>query len=414
MLHNMLTVIKFELSKNFKSWSFWLLPILFSASLVAGAFVPVFIADSTQSEVATNTSEVVLVDPNNLLKVSENQNQKIKFAKTQDSSEAIKEKMKKGEVNNLVIVDSFSEVKFWYTNNSTINQKDLLLSLNQQIVDTKTKEQKTPEIKLLESLKSTNIAVAKDSKSSISFISTIIGFLLVIVIFIFGSLFMNQIIVEKNTKVYEVILTSIDIKDFFVAKYLSFILKIIIQFLIFIVALILPFLALSPLLLKSYQSESNLPPQEEITSAPSTEFLQNFTPLNIAIILIFAVLGVILYTTLLSLVGASFNNYMEASNSSLSWILSTPITLALIFNGYFFANPNSFVSWFFQLLPLTSPISVTTYIFSDFSWIKIISSVIFLILAIFGSFKIAIKIYLEGVLSSGIIDIKKFWKIVTN
>jgi ABC-2 type transport system permease protein len=231
---------------------------------------------------------------------------------------------------------------------------------------------------------------------------------------LFGSLFMNQIIVEKSSKIYEVILTSIDIKEFFIAKYLSFILKILLQTILLIVSFIIPLIFLFPLFFTNIQPsiDSNQTGDIEVALDFYFEILQIFTPVNVGITLLFAILGVIFYTALMSLIGSSYNNYMEASNSGLSWFLTGPIVIPLIFNSWIIDNPNSFVSWFLELFPLTSPVAFAGYVFTDFSWLKVVLALIILIFSIVFSFKIAIKVYLEGVLSDGNIDLKKLTKII--
>lgn len=413
MFRSIFVVIKFELLKSFKKVSFWLTSLLISLGILFGLFIPVILVSPNSSENKSDNLEVLFIDENSFLQNTSTKDGKFKYTKSQESMEQIKAKMGKGEVSNLLLIESVSDVTFWYTNSSKVYKQDLILDINQKILENKAKvdsSNQSTEIKLIKDLKTSQILTNNDKKSIISGISTTIGSFLFLVIFIFGSLFMNQIIVEKNTKVYEVILSSIDIKDFFVAKYLSFILRVLVQFATFLVSFFVPFLLLSPLLLKNTSPPSSS--DIEISSSFIGDMMSVFTPLNVTIFLIFAILGIVLYTSLLSMIGASFNNYMEASNSSLSYILTTPIGLAMMFNGYFLENPNSFITQIVQLFPLTSPISVTTYIFSEFSWSKVVLSFVFLVLSIFVSFKIAIKIYLEGALSSGSINIKKFWKII--
>jgi len=422
MSPSIFVIIKFELQKSLKSLGFWLIPLMLAVFALAGLTLPPLFESSLPSKFQANQTEILVIEDKNILDLQntkQNQNEII-YTKTTETIDQIKQKMKEDKVSNLLVIQDLNKFEFFRTADSAVSTAKLTKDLNQKFLDYQIQkgliQAKNVDNLLISTIEPKIIYGNQDRVNFINFVGYLIAVVLFFVILMFGSLFMNQIIVEKNSKVYEIILTSISTQDLFVGKYVAFLIRAVSQILISILGFVLPAILFSPVIFSKNISSNQTVSDTDILNVTNgvAEISKILNPVNISVLIGFSILGVILYSGLMSLIGSCYRDYMTASNSPLSFLLTIPVTIPLFLNMYFADNPNVPISVFFQLFPLTSPIAVTSFIFNDFSWTKIILAFILLIFSIWLSFKIAIKVYLEGALSDGNIDLKKFWKIIRN
>jgi ABC-2 type transport system permease protein len=121
--------------------------------------------------------------------------------------------------------------------------------------------------------------------------------------------------------------------------------------------------------------------------------------------IIYFIFGYLLYASIFAAIGSAVDNETETQQFML------PITIPIIF-GLFVAigtmqNPESSISFWFSLIPLTSPIVMMARIPFGVPYWQIIVSMLILILTFLGFVWMAAKVYRTGILMYGK---KSSWK----
>ena len=182
-------------------------------------------------------------------------------------------------------------------------------------------------------------ADTRDQDDPITFmVPFMISFFFYMLVIINSSLMLNSVAKEKENRTMEILLSSAEPVDIFGGKILARGLASLIQTAVW----------LATILLLAWMTNQtlNLPFKLEIPTAVFTWGIPYF------------VLGFMLYGSLMAGLGAMVPNTREGGQFSL--ILSMPLILAYLSLGEFVANPNSAVTMFLSLFPLTSTIVMPT------------------------------------------------------
>jgi ABC-2 type transport system permease protein len=122
--------------------------------------------------------------------------------------------------------------------------------------------------------------------------------------------------------------------------------------------------------------------------------------------------GYLLYASLFAAIGSAVDNETETQQFMLP--VTIPIILALVVAMGTMQNPESSLSFWFSLIPLTSPIVMMARIPFDVPAWQIALSMGLMLLTIFGSVWMAAKIYRTGILMYGKkSSYKELWKWLT-
>ena len=178
-------------------------------------------------------------------------------------------------------------------------------------------------------------ADTRDQDDPITFmVPFMISFFFYMLVIINSSLMLNSVAKEKENRTMEILLSSAEPVDIFGGKILARGLASLIQTAVWLATILL--------LAWLTNRTLNLPFKLEIPTAVFTWGIPYF------------VLGFMLYGSLMAGLGAMVPNTREGGQFSL--ILSMPLILAYLSLGEFVANPNSAVTMFLSLFPLTSTI----------------------------------------------------------
>jgi ABC-2 type transport system permease protein len=115
--------------------------------------------------------------------------------------------------------------------------------------------------------------------------------------------------------------------------------------------------------------------------------------------IIFFIGGYLLYSSLFAAVGSAVDNETETQQFMLP--ITIPIILALMVMMHTFQNPNSPISFWFSIIPFTSPIVMMARIPFEIPTWEIIMSIVILYATIFGTIWLSSKIYRTGILMYG-------------
>jgi len=122
--------------------------------------------------------------------------------------------------------------------------------------------------------------------------------------------------------------------------------------------------------------------------------------------------GYLLYASLFAAIGSAVDNETETQQFMLP--VTIPIILGLIVAMGTMQNPESSISFWFSIIPLTSPIVMVARIPFDVPAWEIALSMALMILTIIGSVWMAAKIYRTGILMYGKkTSYKEIWKWLT-
>lgn len=256
------------------------------------------------------------------------------------------------------------------------------------------------------------------------------GFLMYMLVFIFGAQVMRGVIEEKTSRVVEVIISSVKPIQLMVGKIIGIALVGLTQFLIWVLLTlaIATFIKTSMTHKGSLQEltrnipqnvmSSNAPqitPNAEQKTSPSSfspEFTKIFSaainqPWGLIILsfIFYFVTGYLLYASVFAAIGSAVDNETETQQFMLP--VTIPIILGLFVVMGTMQNPESALSFWFSMIPLTSPIVMMARIpFGVPPW-QIAVSMILMVITFWAFVWMAAKIYRTGILMYGK---KSSWK----
>ncbi len=266
-----------------------------------------------------------------------------------------------------------------------------------------------------------------DSKVGISYaVGMIAGFLIYIILFLYGTMVMRGVMEEKVSRIAEVIVSSVKPFQLMMGKILGIGSVGLIQFIIWIVLvfglqLVLPMVF--PGLAEQMQSQPVQPgamgaAQAMKESGAMNDVMSSLSDINFPLIIgcfIFYFMGgYFLYASLFAAVGSAVNEDPQDAQSLLLPIMM-PIIFALVIMTKAVNDPNSSLAVFGSLFPFTSPIVMMARIAHGIpdgvTGVQLVVSMVLLILGFIATTWLAGKIYRTGILMYGKkVTWKEMWK----
>ncbi len=258
------------------------------------------------------------------------------------------------------------------------------------------------------------------------------GFMMYMLVFIFGAQVMRGVIEEKTSRVVEVIISSVKPVQLMMGKILGIALVGLTQFFIWIfltvaIATVLKttFLPKSnaveisqtmPQNLMSQNAQAAVSAQSANVSPELAEFSKMFdSAMNqpwgtiIFCFVFYFITGYLLYASVFAAIGSAVDNETETQQFMLP--VTIPIILALMVAIGTMQNPESSLSFWCSMIPLTSPIVMMARIpFGVPIW-QIAVSMGLMLITFFGFVWMAAKVYRTGILMYGKkTSWKEMWK----
>jgi ABC-2 type transport system permease protein len=261
----------------------------------------------------------------------------------------------------------------------------------------------------------------------------ILGFLMYMLVFIFGAQVMRGVIEEKTSRVVEVIISSVKPIQLMMGKIIGIALVGLTQFVIWIMLTLAIVTVLKTTLLKDSgvtEIAQTMPQnmmagnQQAAASVTATssmspelaEFSKIFDnamnqPWGLIIIcfIFYFVTGYLLYASVFAAIGSAVDNETETQQFMLP--VTIPIIVALMVAMGTMQNPESSISFWFSLIPLTSPIVMMARIPFGVPYWQIAVSMALMIVTFIGFVWMAAKVYRTGILMYGKkTSWKEMWK----
>jgi ABC-2 type transport system permease protein len=256
-----------------------------------------------------------------------------------------------------------------------------------------------------------------DTKAGISYgVGFISGFLIYIILFIYGSMVMRGVMEEKTNRIAEVIVSSVKPFQLMMGKITGIGTVGLVQFLIWIVLMVgVQFLL--PIIFPGAMGHlQNQPMQPGMVGAGNAVqqsgalagIMQGMSQINWPLILgcfIFYFLGgYFLYSSLFAAVGSTVNEDPQDAQS-LMLPITMPIIFAMVIMTKAVNDPNSSLAVFGSIFPLTSPIVMMARIAhgvpDGVTLFQLIASMVCLVAGFLSTTWLAGKIYRTGILMYG-------------
>ena len=257
----------------------------------------------------------------------------------------------------------------------------------------------------------------ESAKAGISYgVGFISGFLIYIILFIYGTMVMRGVMEEKVNRIAEVIVSSVKPFQLMMGKIIGIGSVGLLQFIIWIVLVgglqfLLPIFF--PGLAEQMHSQPVQPASMQAAEAikhasQDSGFMAGLAQINFTLIIgcfIFYFLGgYLLYSSLFAAVGSSVNEDPQDAQS-----LMLPITMPIIFSIVIMTkavnDPTSGLAVFGSIFPFTSPVVMMARLAHGIpegvTWAQLLISMALLIVTFLGTTWLAGKIYRTGILMYG-------------
>lgn len=276
----------------------------------------------------------------------------------------------------------------------------------------------------------------KETSTGISMaLAYIFGFLMYMLVFIFGSQVMRGVIEEKTSRVVEVIISSVKPVQLMMGKIIGIALVGLTQFLIWIVLTMATVTVLKSTVLNkagvqevmkevtagpqnvmSADAQAEVQAQTAAVSPQLAEFSKLFgsalnQPWGLIIIsfIFYFITGYLLYASVFAAIGSAVDNETETQQFMLP--VTIPIIIALMVAMGTMQNPESPVAFWCSLIPLTSPIVMMARIPFGVPYWQIFLSMFLMLITFWAFVWMAAKIYRTGILMYGKkTSWKEMWK----
>ena len=256
----------------------------------------------------------------------------------------------------------------------------------------------------------------------------ILGFLMYMLVFIFGSQVMRGVIDEKTSRVVEVIVSSVKPVQLMMGKIVGIALVGLTQFLIWIVLMfgtvtvvkstvfsktdIAQITQSMPQNMMSAGQQSPADAKVVSASPELAEFSKLFDNamnqpwgLIIFCFVFYFITGYLLYASVFAAIGSAVDNETETQQFMLP--VTIPIIIGLMVAMGTMQNPESSLSFWCSMIPLTSPIVMMARIPFDVPYWQIAVSMVIMLVTFISFVWMAAKVYRTGILMYGK---KSSWK----
>ena len=265
---------------------------------------------------------------------------------------------------------------------------------------------------------------AASSAIASSVVGMVLGFLLYFILAIYGGMVMQSVIEEKNSRILEVMVSTVRPFEMLMGKILGIALVAATQILVWGVLLVLFSAVIMPALMPENIMESvqqvqagadasALAMQQDIAPEMLTAMASildtGHIAMIVAMVLFFTIGGFLLYASLYAAIGASVDQAQDAQQ--LTTVVTLPIIVSFIVTMIIMKDPNSPIVFWCSLIPFTSPIVMVARIPSGIPIWEIATSLVLLyatfVVCVWG----AAKIYKIGIFMHGAKPtFKDLWK----
>lgn len=434
------TIISREYSTRVRKKSFLIMsiigPILFAGLMI----VPTMMMKMEDTE----EKLIAVVDSSKLFYNAFPESEYLKFEYTEDANlEKYKSNFYDSPYYAILFINSTvvnnSGAVFLYSDKSPGMgvRMEISKTIEKKLEREKLKAYKVDE-NLLEAVKTDisirSVKLSKDGKENEnnftlnSIIGYLLGFLIYFTIFLSGSQVMRGVIEEKTNRIVEIIVSSVKPFQLMMGKIIGIGLVSLTQFILWIVLTIALYSTITPLLMpdvknmgQEVQVENLLDSNSSLkTVAPvdngmgKVQNIMNAIPdINFGVIifsfLFFFFGGYFLYGALFAAIASAVDSETDTQQFMLP--ITIPLMAGLFVMIHAIQTPESHLTYWFSIIPFTSPIVMMARIPFGVPWGQVILSGLLLIVTFLATTWLSGKIYRTGILMYGKkTNWKELWK----
>ena len=398
-----------------------LMPLLMAVISVAPTLIMIFAKGETKS--------ISVIDNSGIIASRLESNEDVQFITIPDGDlqAELKKSLESEEFGLLYIgedvVKNPNNIQLYTNSSSSMLIEDAITDQIEEIVEAeRLKEHNISDLKqILEAIevdislttfRNDNKEQTASSSAASSFIGIILGFVLYFFLVIYGSIVMQSIIEEKNSRILEVLVSTVRPFDMMMGKILGVASVALTQIAIWGVLLIVISAAVIPAVMpddilagveavKAGADAATLATDVDMEAITALASIMDtgYIAQIVALLLLFMMGGFLLYAAMYAAVGASVDQAQDAQQ------LTTPITIPIIFAFLILTmvmnDPNSPVVVWCSMIPFTSPIVMMGRIPSGIATWEIILSLVLLYSTFVVMVWVAGKIYRVGIFMHG-------------
>ncbi|MBX2903621.1 MAG: ABC transporter permease [Chitinophagales bacterium] len=239
-----------------------------------------------------------------------------------------------------------------------------------------------------------------------SIIGYLIGFIVYIALFVYGSMIMRGVKEEKTNRIVEVLISSVKPFQLMLGKIIGIGMVGLTQFVLwailitlsnFFMAIVLGITVNSPMAIPASPQAGNID-ADEIRLLLSHVSEIHFLPLTL-VFLFFFIGGFLLYGALFAAIGAAVND--DGEMQSLTLPVTIPIIVSIVLLSNVIGEPDGNIALWASIVPLSSPIIMPSIMpFEPPLW-QILLSAILLVGGFLFTTWLAARIYRTGILMYG-------------
>ena len=398
-----------------------LMPLLMVVISVAPTLIMVFAKGETKS--------ISVIDNSGIVASRLESNDDVQFVTIPDGDlqTELKKSLESEEFGLLYIgedvVKNPNNVQLYTNSSSSMLIEDAITDQIEEIVEAeRLKEYNISDLKQildaievdisLTTFRNDNKEQTASSSAASSFIGIILGFVLYFFLVIYGSIVMQSIIEEKNSRILEVLVSTVRPFDMMMGKILGVASVALTQIAIWGVLLIVISAAVIPAVMPddilagveavkagadaaALATDVDMEAITALASIMDTGYIAQI----VVLLLLFMMGGFLLYAAMYAAVGASVDQAQDAQQ------LTTPIMIPIIFAFILLTmvmnDPNSPVVVWSSMIPFTAPIVMMGRIPSGIPTWEIVTSLVLLYATFIVMVWLAGKIYRVGIFMHG-------------
>jgi ABC-2 type transport system permease protein len=408
MNNNIITVAKREYINIVKKRSFWISTLFLPLFIILIGFISSYSSQQAQEnfeeveEFDSGTRILILDDTNNL--TDEFFNSSEVFIKVEDKDNAIDQvKQEDAEAffyypENLFTENEQIEI---YRQNDNIIENSGYNSAAIAIISQSVLSQLTPQQKAAtQGTLTANVTAYEQGQVKDSDLTRLIvpglGVVIYFLMVVFGINYLtSSVSEEKESRMIEILLTSISSRELLIGKLIGLIGVIVTQMLLLTV-----FAVIGIMLVKN---QINIP----ISLSDLV-----FDPIQIVYAALCIVLGFLILASIMVGVGSAMPSLKEAQSISSSFMVFT--IFPLYFAGTLFSDPDSSLAKILSFVPITAPLVLLfRNAFNVISPLEMILSLISLLIQLIFSIYLAVKLFEIGSLEyKEKIRLDRVWKVI--
>lgn len=267
---------------------------------------------------------------------------------------------------------------------------------------------------------------AASSAAASSIVGMVLGFILYFFLAVYGSIVMQSIIEEKNSRVLDVMVSTVKPFDLMMGKILGIASVAATQIIIWGALIVLLSSVIMPLMLpqdlmsnvqalqggadmQAMMSQAGADFDPEMVTAMASVLDTGYITMILTSLFVFLIGGFLLYASMYAAVGASVDEAQDAQQ--LTTVVTLPIIVAFLVVMLIMKDPNSPVVWWCSMIPFTSPIVMMARIPTGIPVWEIVLSGVLLFATFIVTVWAAGKVYRVGIFTHGAKPkLKDLWK----